>query len=72
MESSLQDAFCDNVRRRRLRLKMTQLELAGKIGVQQPWVARLERGGRMPILSTIEKVAAALNTSAASLLKLPE
>lgn len=48
---------------RRLR-EMTQAQLAGKIGVSQQFVARLENSEKtIPSLRTLEKVAQALDKS---------
>jgi DNA-binding XRE family transcriptional regulator len=45
----------------RLRRKMTQTELARRIGAQQPSIARLERRGQTKNLDYLQRVAKALN-----------
>jgi transcriptional regulator with XRE-family HTH domain len=43
--------------------KLTQVQLAEKLGVQQPFISKLEGGGTKDVkLSTLVKVAAALGT----------
>jgi len=41
---------------------VTQQKLAGKLGTQQPSIARLENGQSLPSLTFLEKVARALGT----------
>jgi DNA-binding XRE family transcriptional regulator len=45
---------------RRNELRLSQLQLANKIGMQQPAISRLENGGRNTTISTLFKVADAL------------
>jgi transcriptional regulator with XRE-family HTH domain len=56
------------IKARRLQLGMTQVELALKAKVQQPFVAALEKGRENPTLRTLERMANALRTSVAKLL----
>lgn len=42
---------------------LSQRELAERIGSTQPAIARLEAGGVMPSLGTLEKIAEALDTA---------
>jgi DNA-binding XRE family transcriptional regulator len=44
-------------------LSMTQRELAQKAGVTQPAIAKLERADAKPRLTTLKKLAAAMNLS---------
>lgn len=41
----------------RIRQKMTQEEVAQKAGIKQPSLARVESGGVMPSIRTLEKLA---------------
>lgn len=47
----------------RLKKKMTQAQLAKKIGTKQPSIARIENGDTLPSLDFLEKIAKALGTS---------
>jgi predicted transcriptional regulator len=51
------------IRRSRLEAGLTQAELARRIEVTQPVIARLEREGANPRLQTLEKVIAATGHS---------
>jgi DNA-binding XRE family transcriptional regulator len=46
---------------RRKQLRISQAQLAKTIGTQQPAISRLENGGRNTTISTLFKVASALN-----------
>ena len=39
----------------------SQRDLAKKTGIKQPQIARLEKGGQMPTIETLWKLADALN-----------
>jgi ribosome-binding protein aMBF1 (putative translation factor) len=56
------DAFLlgARVRAERERLRLTQTELAEKMGTTQPTIARLEAGGVTPSLDTLHRAADAL------------
>jgi len=60
--------FAGNVRRIRLKKKLSQKSLAEKVGISVSYVSMLERGQRSPPLETVEKVAKALATPPAQLL----
>jgi|SRR3989344_1687235 len=45
----------------RLKRKMTQEELAKKIGTKQPVISRIEAMSQKPSLSLLERIAKALN-----------
>ncbi|HUD51264.1 helix-turn-helix transcriptional regulator [Parvibaculum sp.] len=46
----------------RERLNLTQGELATRMGVTQPFVARLESGRSLPTMATLKKIAEATGT----------
>lgn len=48
---------------RRIAKRMTQSELAERIGSKQPVISRLEGGGSKPSLSLLERVADALDAT---------
>lgn len=58
-----------NIRRYRKKRQLTQVELAGRLGVQQGYVSTLENAGRVPSLDMLEKVAKALWVAPWRLLK---
>ena len=60
--------FAGNVRRIRLKKKLSQKALAEKVGISVSYVSMLERGQRSPPLETVEKVAKALAVAPALLL----
>ena len=49
------------VARLRIMRGLTQAELAKMVGTHQPSIARLENGSRIPSLSFLQKIAAAMN-----------
>jgi transcriptional regulator with XRE-family HTH domain len=49
-----------NLRAARDRLGLTQEEVAARSGVQAGEISRIERGKRDPQISTLEKIAAAV------------
>ncbi|MEN3813590.1 helix-turn-helix transcriptional regulator [Chromobacterium piscinae] len=68
-QCSLVTVFATNVRRRRLALGLSQEELAEQAGVHRTYVGMLERGEKNVTIYNIERIAAALNVSPASLLQ---
>jgi transcriptional regulator with XRE-family HTH domain len=66
---TLQQQFGSLIRRRRLALGLGQEALADKAGLHRTHVSLLERGKRMPSLQVIKKLAAALDTTMASLME---
>lgn len=68
MASELQVTFGENVRTRRLALKLTQIDLAKLLKIQQGAVSDIENGQHAPTLETVEKIAKALKTTAKALL----
>lgn len=49
--------------------KLSQEELAVRMGVEQTYVSGIERGVRNPTITTLNRAAIALNVKAADLLK---
>jgi len=58
------------VKEHRRLLKVSQEELAMRIGADQAYVSRIEAGQMNVTLETVEQVANALDTDAGNLLKL--
>lgn len=59
----LQDTFGTRVRETRQLRGLKQSELAEKVGMHQPDLCNLERGRHSPTLTTIERLANALDVS---------
>ena len=57
----------DNLKRQRIRRALTQEELAAKAGLTTASVARIERNETEPRMSTLRKLAKALNIDPAEL-----
>jgi transcriptional regulator with XRE-family HTH domain len=66
---TLQGQFGKLIRRRRLAVGLGQEALADKAGLHRTHVSLLERGKRMPSLEVVRKLAAALETTMASLME---
>jgi DNA-binding XRE family transcriptional regulator len=66
---SLHKVFCDRVRARREKLKLTQAAIADKLGVVSTSYAAIEQGRASPSLDTITRVAEALDCRPLDLLK---
>ena len=49
------------VRERRLALGLSQTELAGRAGMTQPALSRLEAGGVVPTIPLLERISTALD-----------
>ncbi len=59
--------FAANLRSRRLAAGYTQEDLSGRSGLHSAEISRLERGARDPRLSTIVRLARALDIAASEL-----
>ena len=59
----------DNIRRIRLAKEMTQGDLCRKLGVDRGYMSNVESGKKNPTLSTIERIAKALDVSIEELMK---
>ena len=64
---SLQVSFARNVKTRRRELRLTQADVAKRMGVTQARIAEIETGNANPRLSTIGRIAKALRTTASQL-----
>jgi predicted transcriptional regulator len=67
--TELRDVFRQNVRARRLKLGLTQTDLAEKLSVRQPLIAQIEAGTSGPTLDSIARIAAALDVAPSELLE---
>lgn len=65
---SLAVLFGKNLRRARQRQRMTLEALSTDVGIAYSYLRQIERGTRNPTLYLVERLAAALNTSAVDLL----
>ena len=63
-----QQQLASNVRRLRRQARISQLELGGRAGIHFTEVSRIERSARDARLSTIVKLARALDVAPADLL----
>lgn len=61
----------ENVRRERLRLGLTQDELAVEAGITRSYLSDLERGTRNPTVHALGLLARALKVEASDLLRAP-
>jgi transcriptional regulator with XRE-family HTH domain len=68
----LVQTFARNVRERRLALGISQEALAEAAGVHRTYVGMIERGEKNVTIYNIERIAIALDVSAASLLIHPQ
>lgn len=68
-ECVLVTLFATNLRRRRLELGLSQEGLAERAGVHRTYIGMLERGEKNATLSSIERIAFALDVDAWKLLK---
>lgn len=59
----------ENLRRLRLKKKLSQGDLAGVLDVDRAYISNIENGRMNPTLSTLEKIARALGISSSELLK---
>ncbi len=71
-EGKLHQAFCGNVKARRLQLALTQQDVAERMGVSQPSYAAIENGRREPTIGVVERVAEALELPPALLMTTQE
>lgn len=68
MKKQILIQFGQKVREERMRLKLSQEELASRAGVHRTYVGMIERAEKNITLENIEKIAKALGLAAKSLL----
>jgi len=61
--------FGENLKRERIKRKLSQEELAEKAGLHRTYIGMIERAERNISLTTAEKLAKAINISVSSLFK---
>jgi transcriptional regulator with XRE-family HTH domain len=66
---SIQERFGATVRRLRTDKGLSQEEFAATVGIHRTYIGGIERGERNPTLTTIERIARALEVDPASLLR---
>lgn len=59
----------ENIKRIRTESGMTQADLCRKLDVDRAYMSNIESGKKNPTLSTIERIAKALNVSIEELMK---
>jgi transcriptional regulator with XRE-family HTH domain len=69
IQQGLMATVAANVKSRRLRLGLSQEELADKCGYHRTYIGSIERGERNVTVSTIEAVAVALECAPDALLR---
>ena len=62
------EQFAENLRRRRLEAGLSQMQLSDLSGLHMTEISRLERGTRDPRLSTVVRLARALEVAPGELL----
>jgi transcriptional regulator with XRE-family HTH domain len=62
------DAVATVIKRRRMKLGLSQDELSEKAGIHRTYLSDMERGTRNPSLKSLESLARGLDTSISSLL----
>lgn len=63
--------FGRNVQDRRKELGLTQEDLEGLTGLRRSYISDLERGRRNPTIRALQRLADALQTEPAALVRLP-
>src|SRR5438270_498067 len=69
MADTIEHRFGAVIRRRRVQLSLGQEDFAHRAGLHRTHVSMIERGLRSPTLAVVQKLAAGLSTSMASLLE---
>ena len=71
MDRELASQIGGEARRARTALQLTQADAAERVGVSVEFSARIERGGTLPSVPTLQRLALSLGTSADALLGAP-
>ena len=64
--------FGENVRKERLARKLTQQDLAAKLGMERSYLSEMERGRRNPTIQALGRLADALGVEPWELLKVEQ
>jgi transcriptional regulator with XRE-family HTH domain len=65
-------ALAENLRKFRKRAKISQKQLADRIGISCPRISEIESGNGNPTVKTLEKIATALQVEPMDLLRKPK
>jgi len=65
---SSQEQIGKNIKKARLKLNLTQAEVAEKAGIHTNYFARIERGEENPSIDIIENIAKALKVKSSEIL----
>lgn len=68
LDSALVRTFASNLKRLRVKARLSQEELALRAGLDRTYISGCERAVRNPSLVSVEKIAEALNAPATDLL----
>lgn len=63
--------FCDNLKRRRKELALTQVQMAERLGITHSMYNRIEAGKNAPGFVLLYRLAAALETTPQNLMPVP-
>lgn len=66
---SIEEQLGQNIKNKRIACGMSQFELAEKMGTEQTYISKLEAGKKKLRVDTVARIALALDTTAADLLK---
>jgi transcriptional regulator with XRE-family HTH domain len=66
---SARERFADNMRMARLRMRLSQEELAERAGLHRTYIGSVERGSRNISIDNMEAIAIALDLELAELLQ---
>ncbi len=69
MKTTIEKFFGEILHDLRVEKKLTQAELADKSSLDRTYISLLERGERQPTISTLFKIASALETSVVSIVQ---
>ena len=69
---SVRFALAEQIRTIRVQSGMSQEELAFKCDLHRTYISQIERSQKSPTIDTVERIAAALETTPSALLKLAE